>query len=177
MKTYGKIQTGVLMMFGALLISPAVARAQIWTHAASSCAVDEDSASIYEVNAARLRFKGSNTGTMTARCNVVNLNGSRNPAWDLLEVVYQDPDGNTTANQVTAVLYKVHNSTGGISEIARFDSNNFGVNVNTGPQSVAFSHTFNFVSYAYYVEIKVKRTSSSRIPDVSLVRLTQQGPF
>ena len=172
-----RLQQYFFAALSLLLLSPAMARAQVWTHAASSCTVDEDSTSKHEFSASRLRFKGTNTGTITARCNVVNLNGSQNPTWNLLEVVYQDPDGNSTNSQAVVVLWRASNSTGGVFELARFTSDPFGVNNNNGPQSVGFNHSFNFMSYAYFVTIEVKRSSSASSPDVSLVRLTHQGPF
>jgi hypothetical protein len=52
------------------------------------------------------------------------------------------------------------------------------VNNNDEPKSVTFNHTFNFLAYAYYVEIKVKRTTSGAAnnPNISLVRLTHRAP-
>ena len=110
-----RLQQYFFAALSLLLLSPAMARAQVWTHAASSCTVDEDSTSKHEFSASRFRFKGTNTGTITARCNVVNLNGAQNPTWSRLEVAYQDPDGNSTNSQAVVVLWRASNSTGGVS--------------------------------------------------------------
>lgn len=176
MKTTRKISLLAQVAFGFLLLAPGTALAQaVWTHAASACAVDEDSAAKYEVSAARFRFKGANTGEITARCNVINpLDNGGNPDWQwhYLEVVYADPDGRDAGSQVTAVLYKVH-SNGGVSEVATFNSNDFDINNNLEPKGVSFNHAFDFHKYAYFVQLKVKRGSSSATPSVSAVRLRE----
>jgi hypothetical protein len=124
----------------------------------------------YNASAARFLHKGSNTGNIYARCNVTNpVDGGGNPHWSVLELVYKDP-GSTT--QVTGILYRVSNTTGGISPIATFDSNLFAQLTTQQVNSVLFGHNFNFFAYAYYVELKVNRTATTYLPDVAIVRLT-----
>ena len=175
MKTRRRMFLLIQLMFGFLLLSSTTALAQsVWTHAAAACAIDEDSSSKHEFLGGRMRLKGTNTGTIVARCNVANpLDNGGNPGWQWasLEVVYADPDGRGLNNQVVATLYKVHNSNGGVSEAGKFDSNNFDTNNNLEPKRVLINHPFDFYSYAYYVEIQVKRSNSTDTPSVSIVRL------
>lgn len=148
----------------------------VWTHVGAACVADESSAGKYEASAARFRHKGSNTGDIFARCNVTNPeDDGRNPNWDLLEVVYRCQ---AETDQVTAELIRVSNETGGVHTLATFDSNNFGTSPDEQTEHVTFNHSFNFVAFAYYVQIKVSRTSSAagHNPSISIVRLAMQGP-
>lgn len=137
---------------------------------------DESSVGRYEASAARFRHKGSITGEIVARCNVTNpRDDGSDPVWDYLEVVYRRQ---AETDQVTAELIRVSNETGGVHTLATFDSNNFGTSPDEQTRHVEFDHTFNFVAFAYYVQIKVSRTSSAagHNPSVSIVRLCQAGP-
>lgn len=160
-----------------------------WTQAVSSCTPDEDTID-YQMSGASVSFPGTITGEMTLRCNITNIiEPDRN--WDILEVVYSDPDGSGTANQVTAELYRV--DLGGTTEkrvltttvlgrpqtffdpslIATFDSNS-GTTATAATQTrvVSFSHAFDFATNAYYVKVKVKRTAGSTTnPAAFIVRL------
>lgn len=146
----------------------------IWTHVGAACVADESSVGKYEASAARFRHKGSNTGDIVARCNVMNpQDDGHDPNWDVFEVVYRRQ---AETDQVTAELIRVSNETGGVYTLATFDSNNFGTSPDEQTRSVEFHHAFDFEHHAYYVQIKVSRTSSAagHNPSVSIVRLYQQ---
>jgi hypothetical protein len=152
------------------------ARAQsLWTHVASACAVDNGSAAQYDANAARFKVA---TGvalpaTVVARCNVTNpQDNGLDLNWNWLEVAYRDPDGTGTGSQVRALLYRVSNATGGISLLATFDSNAFAA-VGDNTAGVLVGGTLDFLHYAYYVEIQVKRSDVANDPTVSIVRLLE----
>ena len=72
---------------------------------ASACAPDEDSID-YQLSGAGVSFPGSVTGDITLRCNVTNVMDPDFP-WSNLEVVYSDPDGSGTTDQVKVTLHKV----------------------------------------------------------------------
>ena len=148
----------------------------IWTHVGSACVADERSAGKYEASAARFRHKGSNTGSITARCNVTNpLDNGGNPNWDLLEVVYFKQ---VETSRVIVQLVRVSNSTGGVYTIETFDTDDPSYD-NTSPTAQTrnkfFDYTFDFEKFAYFIEIKVRRESNTEedIPAVSIVRLKQ----
>jgi hypothetical protein len=146
----------------------------IWTHVGAACMPDEGSTGKYEANAARFRHKGSFTGDIFARCNVTNpRDDGLNPGWDCLEVVYSRQ---ADTDQVTAELIRVSNETGGVYTLATLDSNNFGTSPDEQTKHVDFHHDFNFEHFAYYVQIKVSRKSSSagHNPSISIVRLYEE---
>ena len=173
---------GQLVVAGALLgfTFPAAAQNSISTHVASTCTVDEDSTAIHQFTGGELGFRAGSTGAITARCNVVNpRDDGQNPQWGVLEVVYRDPDG-AGANQVVATLKRVSNS--GVTTTVPgviFNSNNFAGAIGVQMRSVNFVHGFNFLSYAYYIELRIVRSSatSQDNPAAFLARLTVPGPF
>ena len=165
-----------------------------WTHVASACTPDDDSID-YEFDGAGVSFPGSVTGDITLRCNVTNVMDPDFP-WHILEVVYRDPDGSGTTNQVKVTLHKVSldgtaedvvtvidpvtrrpRSFGDPSLIATLDSNT-GTSSTSSTQvrTVGFNHSFNFAENAYYVKITVKRNEGSTTnPAAFVVRLYNQG--
>ena len=159
---------------------PALAQNSVSTHVASTCTLDEDSVTKYEFNNGELRFRGTETGVITARCNVVNpLDNGQDPSWGVLETVYRDPDG-AGVNLVTVTLRRVSNA--GVTATvpgATFSSNLFGGAAGVQMRGVNFAHGFNFFSNAYYLEIKLMRSAatSQDNPAVFLARLAVPGPF
>ena len=175
MKTETKIGIVFSLILSMMVFLPAAARSGgVWTHVASSCAIDESSDTKYAVNGAELGYNSTSTGYIYARCNVVNPDGGAS-FWNALDVVYRDPDGTATSNQVYVVLYRVSNSTGGRSTIATFNSNGFAGSSTAQHRESLFTHTFNWVSYAYYVEIRLYRsaTGSTNNPAAFIVRLVE----
>ncbi len=144
----------------------------IWTHVGSAFVADESSFGKYEAIGSRFRHKGSNTGEIIGRCNVMDpQDDGSNPHWNGLEVVYlREIDG----DRVIAELVQVSNETGGSSTVTTFDSNDFGTSRNEQRWSVDFHHNFDFASSAYYIQIRVNRDSSKAgHPCVCIVRLTE----
>lgn len=159
-----------------------------WTHIASACMPDEGSLD-YKFSGAGVSLPDATTGEIVLRCNVTNILHS-DLHWDTLEVVYSDPDGSGTGNQVTATLHKV--SLNGSAErktpvfvggqlrglidqslLATFDSNAVAsATSSTQVHKVALAHDFDFAQNAYYVKITVKRAEGSTTnPAAFIVRL------
>jgi hypothetical protein len=145
-----------------------------WTHVVSACAVDEDS-SDYQLNGAGVSFPDTATGEIVLRCNVTNIMDPDSP-WDTLEVVYRDPDGSGTGNQVTAALHKV-GLNGVASLVAAFDSNSTAdVTSSTQVRRIELSHDFDFAQNAYHIKIKLKRADGlTTSPAAFIVRLYKHG--
>jgi hypothetical protein len=159
----------------ALLASARLVHAQcaehppIWTHTASSCAVDEESLTKYQFNNADFSFKGTETSDNTpsipsvpvpiiVRCNVVNpLDSSVNPQWNRLLIGYQDPDGTGTGSRVRALLRRVNRQTGGTATLATFDSNSIAATTRREASAAVSPVTFDFRSYEYFVQIELTR--------------------
>lgn len=178
-KTTIKMLLFVPMLLGILLLcpSPVTAQNSVWTWVGSAAVPDESSLDKYEAIGGQFRHKGTNTGSIYARCNVINpRDDGQDPDWGLLEAVFRDPTG--TGNQVKIQLIRVSNSTGGTYTIATLDSNKFTASDDFQTKSIPFNYNFNFFSYAYYVLITVTRTSSGagNNPACAIVRLTVPGP-
>lgn len=159
----------------ALLASARLVHAQclehppIWTHTASSCAVDEDSLAKYQFNNADFSFKGDQTSAnspsipsvpvpIVVRCNVLNpLDDSVNPVWNRLLIGYQDPDGTGTGSRVRALLRRVHRQTGGTATLATFDSNSFAATTRREDFAVVSPMKLDFLVYEYFVQIELTR--------------------
>ncbi len=162
-----------LVPLAALLAAPGSAVAQVWTHVAAACTVDEASTAKFDASGARFRHKGSNTGKIYARCNVVNpVDAGTKPSWNAMELVFKD---NGDGERVLAELYRVSNSSGGIYLIGSVDSNSFPASVNEQTEwELLTSTNFDFYKYAYYVLLTVDRTGTATLPDAAIVRLFYQ---
>jgi hypothetical protein len=156
----------------ALLAAPGAAQAQVWTHVAAACTPDESSAAKHDMSAARLRHKGSNTGKIYARCNVVNpMDSGGDPSWNAIELVFKDKG---TGERVLAELYRVSNFNGGIWKIGSVDSDAYPGSAAQQTQWEPLAQTFDFYNYAYYVLLTIERTQTTALPDAAIVRLYQQ---
>lgn len=161
-----------------------------WTQVASACTPDEDSID-YQMGGAGVSFPGSVTGEITLRCNITNVMDLDFP-WNTLEVVYRDPDGSGTTNQVKVTLHKV--GLNGTAEstittidpvtrrpllnfdpslLATLDSNAVAsATSSTQVHTVGLNHGFDFTENAYYVKVKVKRSEGSTTnPAAFVIRL------
>lgn len=157
----------------AALAAPATAQAQVWTHVVAACVPDDASMAKFDASGARFRHKGSNTGPIYARCNVVNaVDAGTKPSWNAMELVFKDNGDN---DHVRAELYRVSNSSGGISLIGSVDSNDYAGSASEQTQwELLTSTSFDFYKYAYYVLVTVDRTGTATLPDAVTVRLLYQ---
>lgn len=167
-----------------------------WTHVASACTPDDDTVD-YQMSGAGVSFPGEITGEIILRCNITNVMDP-DLLWTALEVVYRDPDGAGTANQVQASLHKVGldgtaetfitvidpvtrrpRSVSDPSLLATFDSNTVASATSTAQvHTVGVGHVFDFANNAYYVKIKIKRAAGSTTnPAAFVVRLNGQILF
>jgi hypothetical protein len=158
------------MIFGGLILASTAAQAQSWSSAASVCQPGSDSIGFYAFNVATFEFSGSNTGTIKTRCAVTNPLDSGTPSWTTLVVGYQDPDGTGLNYQVDASLERVSKSTGTSYVLKVFDSSAFAVTT-AASRNVSFTHTFDFVNYAYFVTLSVTRADANQNPAVWFVEL------
>ena len=136
----------------------------------NACAIDETNVGEYLVGLSFLSHRSPLTGTLTACCNVENLPVT--PGGDVLglQLVYRDQDGAGTAYSVSARLLAITNS-GAVATLVV-------VNSNTGPASTSFqtmntqfSHDFNSINNAYYVEVTVFRNNPAQAPAAAIVRI------
>ena len=170
------------LMWTGIMLRAGIGQLQAgdWSTAASTCAVDETSAGKYQTNNGELRFLAAGTGQIIARCNITNpLDTSKFPPWNSLQITYRDPDAsavNTSANQVEIALRRVAYINGVSETITTFNSS-----VRPASQFAQWTlhpvnHAFDFYNYAYYLQIKLTRsTSVGNDPGVYRVRLWAFG--
>ncbi|HEY7042993.1 MAG TPA: hypothetical protein VH419_04925 [Nocardioidaceae bacterium] len=149
----------------------AVADYTVWTSVPSACSPDEASTGRYDAHVSAFKHANGATGQLVTRCNVVNL-----PEFGLgdsqrLQAVYRDTDGVGTGQQVLVDLIQARPD-GSTVILARLNSNSFSGSQASQTRSVGYTHNFDFEHNAYYVEVRVTRSSTSTTPAASTVRLT-----
>jgi len=149
----------------------------VWTHVASACAVDEASDTRYDANLSSLQHRGTETGEILARCNVVNPEqfDMASSSAHSLQVNFQDPDGAENAYRVLVRLNRASNA-GPTQVLATFDSNAPEIPVGPTEGFANFDHHFDFVSNAYYVTLRVIRSNTAQRPLVWNVRIARGIP-
>jgi hypothetical protein len=118
---------------------------------------------------ARFQHSGNNVGMIEARCNITNPNDAgANPGWGRLEITHDDPDGQMAGAQVVVRLIEVDKATGLINVITTYDSNNFNQAI---LRVHMFNYAWNFVSFAYHVNVQITRNNANLVPWLARVRL------
>lgn len=157
-----------------LLQTTVLSAASVWTTAASACTVDNDIA-ISEVAAAELKLRPGSTGAIVARCNITNpLDSGADPQWNRMRVTYRDPDGTGTVARVNVKLRRVNLLDGATTTITEFNSDQF-TGVSAQYRQISFVQQFQFLTYAYYLELRVGRTSTFLDPVLYRVDLRQNS--
>ena len=157
------------MLLGGLTPGSTAAQAQIWSSAASVCQPGSDSIGSYAFNVATFEFAGSDTGTIKTRCSVTNpLDSAHRPGrrWWWAIRIPMVPESITRWTR----RYSVSKTTGTSYIIKVFDSSSFAVTT-AASRSVTFTHTFDFVNYAYFVTLSVTRADANQNPAVWFVEL------
>ena len=136
-------------------------------------APDEASTGRYDSHVSAFKHTPAATGQVVTRCNVVQLPDFTGGLDQRLEVTYRDPDGLGTRSQVQADLIQARPD-GSTLILAHFDSNRF-TNTATATHTFGYHHAFDFSRNAYYVDVRVTRSTTSLAPSVSTVRLSERG--
>jgi hypothetical protein len=150
------------------------AQAGEWTCVGSAFALDESSLAsasngITPPTAARLQFLGNTFGTIEARCNITNPNDAGgNPGWGHIEITHNDPDGMANAVGVVVQLVEVNKVNGIAVPFFTYDSSNFNSAI---LRALAFNKAWNFVNFAYYVNVTITRPNANMNPWLARVRL------
>ncbi|MGA8210341.1 MAG: hypothetical protein WB441_05695 [Nocardioidaceae bacterium] len=176
-KSTAAVAAGIMAVAGlaAIPASPSAAvgsSATVWTHVPSACSPDEASFGRYNSHVASFKHARRARGQIVTRCNVVNLPEFGRGRIPVLEVLYRDRDGRWTREGVRVDLVQARPN-GSTTIVARFNSNNYPGRAYTQRRRVAFNHAFDFNRNAYYVDVRVTRSSTSAAPEASTVRLTR----
>jgi len=112
-----------------------------------------------------LTFKGTATGTIIARYDVVNtaVPNMAMPPWNTFEMGYTMPAGTT----VTATLFQVSPCTGQVQEICQI------VGVAGNPCACCFfaAGAFNYLTHLYMVQVKLTRAEGALAPTLCTLRV------
>jgi hypothetical protein len=146
--------------------------ATVWTHVASACTPDEGSTGRYDGYVSSFRHAPGATGQIVTRCNVVDLPEFGSGEFPVLQVVYKDGDGRGTGEQVLVELIEAQDD-GHTRTMASFNSNNFSGSAAVQRRFAWVTGPFNFDQNAYFVHIKVTRSSTTTAPFANTVRLTR----
>jgi hypothetical protein len=158
------------VLFGGFLVTPTAGWAQTWSTAGSVCQPGSDSVGLYSYNVGIFQFAAGSTGEIRTRCTITNPLDSGVPSWKTMTVGYVDPDGLGTDYQVDVELERTNKSTGVTTVVKTFDSSSFSSTGRTS-HSIAFTHTFDFTNYAYFVSLDVIRGDTAGNPGVWYVQL------
>jgi hypothetical protein len=147
----------------AACLAPAAAA---WTSPGSAGATIEGKFAIspFPLNSC-LTFRGTATGTIIARYDVVNtaVPSTPLPPWNTFEMGYTMPAGTT----VTATLYRVFPCTGQVEVICVIN----GVAGGTCNCCFCAAGAFNYITNLYMVEVKLTRAAGAPAPTVCTLRV------
>ena len=164
----------------AFVLLPSASEAQIWTHTAHTCVVDDVHSSGTPLTASD-SLRVQRAGTVRARCNVTNpMDDGQAPNWGVLDIVYTDPPPAASNERVTAILWRINNDGTLPFPIVAFSSDNFPQAAAAQMRSMEFSHVFDFAEAAYFVEITLTEHgvgfAGTPRRKIFLVRLRPAGP-
>jgi hypothetical protein len=135
-----------------------------WTTAGSASATED------EANPAKPTYtnqtaaiNGGANGLYVLRYNVTDVDGLfNNAANGFMRVRVRDTGAGAN---VTVALKRSSLAVGGIETIATFDSESIGAGSGfQTPADVTFTHTFDFTSYVYWLDVTLNRIDASGLP-------------
>jgi hypothetical protein len=167
------VQSGQSANLSAGIKSSTLPEAAAWTLISSTLQRDEDSLSRGSLNEFEFAFDGANTGTITARANLTLTEGISAfcPAGSsVVNVSFTDSDGAALNAQVFFEIRRTNIQTGGNTVVYTFDSN-------APPPATVSGLDFDFTNNVYWIEVKLKRTSSTQTVKLGAVQIYEaSGP-
>jgi len=154
------------LAFGVTLVGAAQTRP--WSAVGSTAAPDDDAYARYEVwpTSGYIEFRTNIVGELYFTCNVTTPIDSYpgEPDWNRMYLTFRDPDAN---GHVSATLFRKRLATGAVTAMATLTSTD-GAGIREAYVNVA---GFDFDTYAYFVRIRLFRTSASSLQQFHIVRL------
>lgn len=180
-----KIAFTSVLMLGGLLSGYADAGTNPsvnWSIAGAACQLETGSSTVADVraNTGEVAFQTGKTGTIRLICPVSGLFPSdiaSSPS--KMDVVFYDQDGTTDNCYVQAYLkYNTRGTGETFGSIAAYDDSSDGTLVSSTPfrnlESTTFSHTWDFDSYFYWVEVVLVRNVTTCQSALETVTLSSQ---
>ncbi|HYH46253.1 MAG TPA: hypothetical protein VEG34_11260 [Thermoanaerobaculia bacterium] len=155
-------------LFGAALaLCPLAAQADHWTAVASTGAMDESAAGIFQFNGPSLSYLGGGASLLpiVARYNVTNTSGTELPAWNTLELGYLDLNA---TGAVQARLIQVRPCNGAQQVLCTVVSAD---NTAATCRSCTFANQVDFANFLYYVEVTLTRQNAATNPAALTLRV------
>lgn len=134
-----------------------------WTTTGSASATEDESSPAkptYTNQTAAIN--GGATGIYVLRYNVTAVDGLFNSTNSFMRLRVRD---NGAGANVLVSLRRSNLSAGGIETVATFDSESIGAGSGfQTPADVLFTHTFDFTSYVYWLDVTLNRIDASGLP-------------
>ena len=174
MKTSARLLAGsgllILLMIATLRAGPTA-----WTVTGSTGTVDEASVPLVVLSGASVTIKDTVTFPATAilRYNVVALEELVSPFSCLaMSMRFRD---NGAQSRVRLFLRRLEMATGINTLVAALDSNDAPALAGYQVHSVTFfPHTFDFANFAYYVEVRLIRTTLAGKPALQVLQIGKE---
>ena len=151
------------------LTQDALAQTRPWSSVGAACAPDDDSPyTRYESQPSYgyVEHATGVTGDLYFVCNVTTPIDSYpgEPDWNTMYLTYKDPDA---SGYVQATLYRKRLTTGGVASLGSLTSTD-GTGVR---ESSILVSGFDFDTYAYFVRIRMNRSTTTSDQEFHIVRL------
>ena len=155
--TYVKLVVTSLLTLTVSLSIMSVAHAN-WSTVGGAGTIDESRLDLYAIDSLTgdLYFGFGKAGIIGVKYNVTEGNLIGTDA--SLFVRFRD---NGASSRIVVDLKRYGLTNGVLSTIATFDSNTFSANSSWQTQQECFIHTFDFENYAYFINARLTRSSTS----------------
>ena len=158
----------ILVVTAAMTTAPAIAHPTTWSMAGAACVpAGQTASSVGTFNSAGdVGFAAGRTGEIIVTCpvhsSIVSATG--------LSLTYRDTDGQANGVRITAALRQKNLENGSVSNVLNnsFDSNAFPAVANYARNGILIGNPcnnvrFNFdhARFTYYVQVNIRKTSTS----------------
>ena len=159
MRYVAKMRTVAMCIFAVvLLLGPKSAHATEFNMNGASCTPGHDAVTnyLYQVLSGTIRHRGTETASITMLCPIPGYISSPSH----LYLLYSNTE-NHADTYVKAYYYKMHKTTGVVSQVDMVTSANGVNNGSVTSVSHTFSDTYDGTTYVYYVKVLLKRRTGS----------------
>jgi hypothetical protein len=133
-----------------------------WSAVATSCTAVDSAIqnNRYTGSLTGVAHAGTNIDVITLICPIHSFRLAPNVG-DTLQLTFQD-NTTTAGNNVVATLWRTSKTTASSTAIVSLDSDLYdGAGTGVQSRTAAFTHTFDFETYFYFVRVELERSSSA----------------
>jgi len=134
-----------------------------WGTTANSCVPDDDTIKDerHKVNLASVQHAPDNLGAITLNCPVTRFAPTLTTGWRL-QLTYRDSTGTGEGAFVRWRLYRMQTGTFAPALIVEANSNTFATTGNNFVATPAFTHSFDFISFNYWLRVDLDRSTTNQ---------------